>query len=135
MDLGAGNADWVSLSGELHLAVVHCGSCSSIQSVTSLETDFASAAQLQVLCACTLCLPTPLVDSGGIAQAVASLAVKVCASLRTEAQIPDVAAAARGCRFHISTTSQVVSEPYQRFPKTEGRIVSRKQRTQRSDEF
>ena len=45
-----------------------------------------------------------------------------------------MAAAARGCRFVSRQPHKVVSEPYQRFPKTEGRIVSRKQRTRRSGE-
>ena len=34
MDLGVCDADWVSVSDELHLSVVHCGSCSFTQSGT-----------------------------------------------------------------------------------------------------
>ena len=41
-------------------------------------------------------LSSPLVDSGGIAEAVASFTVAICTSLRIYARTSEVAAAARG---------------------------------------
>ena len=79
----------------------------SLSRVTSFRTDFAFAALLQDCVRALLCLSSPLVDSGGIAEAVASFAVKFCTSLRTDARQPEVAAAARGCRLVITTTSQL----------------------------
>ena len=53
------------------------------------------------LLSCHLC-----VDSGGIAQAAASVSVKFCKSQLTYARTSDVAAAARGLQIVIPTTSQ-----------------------------
>ena len=116
-----GNSEWRAISdcGALWFSLVH--------SVCNIFWDWRCVWQLSCDCECVpLRLSSPLVDSGGIAEAVASFTVTICTSLRIYARTSEVAVAARGCRLYISTTSQVVSERYQRFPKTWGRRVWRK---------
>ena len=69
---------------------------------------------------CHLC-----VDLVGLLRQLPVYSVKFCTSLRTDARTTDTAAAARGCREVLSTTSQVGFGVKQRCSKTEGRIVPR----------
>ena len=104
VDLGACDADWVSLSGELHLAVyIVVLARHSVCNVLS-ETDFESPALLQ-LCGCTLCL---FVTSGLILVDCSGSRQRCCGILYTAAnyaRISDIGGCSTRLQICISTTS------------------------------
>ena len=108
MDLGVCDAGWVSMSGELHLS---CGALSLLLVTQSVTYFLRLTLRLQLCCKCVRALFVFSVTSGlilvGLLRQPASVVVKVCdIAANLQARISDVAAAARGCRFVVSTTSQ-----------------------------